>query len=271
MLRITLSMVPGGDERRQYPIGNIEICNIADNGDGTSNYGVMMQRHGPFGKAHYVAQEKNLLICNEHGTVVAVCDHEDDDIKVVHVLRHHRKKREAHDLLYRALVSLGHAERNCGDAGSSTWKRDRAFDKLWQTALRSIRKVRLLWSRTALIQQLIEEEREALLIPPGRELASFRSGSSSDKSERLPKVDEAGPKFLAKIFYKDLPDDTLYVTAEFVEEARDSINMAIVELGGDVDRVEVNKALIPFIPNPIIITLENSIQLAIPVVVTKED
>jgi hypothetical protein len=115
MLRIALSIVPGGNERRQYQIGNIEICNIADNGDGTSNYAVILQKNGPYGTAYSIADDKDLVTFNDRGTVVAIRDHDDDDIKVAQVRRHHRKEREAHDLLYRALVALGFADRN-GDA-----------------------------------------------------------------------------------------------------------------------------------------------------------
>lgn len=112
MLRITLTIVPNGMESRQYPIGNIEICNLEDNGDGTSNYAVIMQKHGPFGTGYRIAEDKELVSYDERGRVVAVRDHDDDDIKVVQVRKHHRTKREAHDLLYRALIALGHAERN---------------------------------------------------------------------------------------------------------------------------------------------------------------
>jgi hypothetical protein len=91
MLRITLSIVPYGNESRQYPIGNIEICNIEDNGDGTANYAVVMQKHGPYGKAYCIADDKSLLTYDERGRVVAIRDHDDDDIRVVQVHRHHRK------------------------------------------------------------------------------------------------------------------------------------------------------------------------------------
>jgi hypothetical protein len=112
MLRITLAIVPRGRESRQYTIGNIEICNLGENADGTCRYAAIMQKRGPFGAAFSLADDKDLLTYDGRGQVVAIRDHDDDEIKLVQIRRHDRLKREAHDLLYRALVALGFAERN---------------------------------------------------------------------------------------------------------------------------------------------------------------
>lgn len=113
-LRTTLAILPGGHEDRQYLIGNIEICNLGDNPDGTCRYAAIMQKRGPFGEAFSLAKDKDLLTYDGLGIVVAIRDHDDDDIKVAQVHRHDRLKRDAHDLLYQALVALGYADRNQG-------------------------------------------------------------------------------------------------------------------------------------------------------------
>jgi hypothetical protein len=111
-LRITLSIVPGGHEQRQYTIGNIDICNIGENVDGTCNYAAILQKREPFCAAFAAADRKALVAYDTRGLVVGIRDHDDDDIKVAQIRRHDRVRREAHDLLYRALVALGFRERN---------------------------------------------------------------------------------------------------------------------------------------------------------------
>lgn len=106
-LRITLSIVPGGHEQRQYTIGNIDICNIGENADGTCKYAAIMQKCGPFGVAFALAEHKALVAFDERGLVSAIRDHDDDDIKVAQIPHHDHERRDAHDLLYRALVALG--------------------------------------------------------------------------------------------------------------------------------------------------------------------
>jgi hypothetical protein len=113
-LRIALSIVPGGNENRQYTIGNIDICNIGENADRTCNYAAIMQKREPFGAAFCIAEDKGLVTYDERGVVIAIRDHDDADVKVAQVFHHDRLTRDAHDLLYRALVSLGYLERNSG-------------------------------------------------------------------------------------------------------------------------------------------------------------
>lgn len=113
-LRITLSIVPGGQEQRQYTIGNIDICNIGENVDGTCNYAAILQKCEPFGAAFAVADRKALVAYDTRGLVVGIRDHDDDDIKVAQIRRHDRVRCDAQDLLYRALGALGYAERHGG-------------------------------------------------------------------------------------------------------------------------------------------------------------
>jgi hypothetical protein len=79
-----------------------------------------------------------------------------------------------------------------------------------------------------------------------------------------------GPRFQAKILHKDYPDDALYITAEIGEEARDSIYYAIEELEWPVDRIEVNEALAPYMPNPVLVSDGESKRLIL-LIVAKED
>jgi hypothetical protein len=71
-----------------------------------------MQKCGPFGVAFALAEHKALVGFDERGLVSAIRDHDDDDIKVAQIPHHDRERRDAHDLLYRALVALGYSERN---------------------------------------------------------------------------------------------------------------------------------------------------------------
>jgi hypothetical protein len=109
-LRIALSIVPSGNEGRQYTIGSIDICNVCDNADGTCNYAAIMQKHPPFGAAFSAADDKGLVSYDERG--IAIRDHDDSDIKVVQITRHDPLKHDAYHLLHRALVALGYGKKN---------------------------------------------------------------------------------------------------------------------------------------------------------------
>ena len=110
-LRIALSIVPRGIEDRAYQIGTIEIWNLGGNFDGKCDYAVVQLKNAPFQNALATADGKGLVVY-KNGYVIDVRDHDDEEIKIVHVYGHDRVARDAHDLLYRALVVLGYADRN---------------------------------------------------------------------------------------------------------------------------------------------------------------
>jgi len=112
-LRIELSIVPYGVEENIRQIGRIDIWNLGRNTNETSNYAVVQFKPGsPFEDALTLASAKGLVTFDRHGIVTDVRDWDDQEIKIVHVIGHDRKTRDANDLLYRALVALGYAERN---------------------------------------------------------------------------------------------------------------------------------------------------------------
>jgi hypothetical protein len=112
-LRIALSIVPFGIEENSRQIGRIDIWNLGRNADQTSNYAVVqLKQESLFEDALTLADAKGLVTFDWHGMITDVADWDDQDVKIVHVIGHDRKTRDATDLLYRALLELGYAERN---------------------------------------------------------------------------------------------------------------------------------------------------------------
>lgn len=100
MIRVTIEMLPGGDESRRRVIGLIKIANHGEvRLDGTSDYGVVLTKTPPFSGALKERWRKAKF--------------EDDDEAIVgEVVGFHRTKRGVYDLLYRALEACGLAKRD---------------------------------------------------------------------------------------------------------------------------------------------------------------
>jgi hypothetical protein len=108
MLRCTIELLPGGDEKRARVIGLVEICNVGGTAE-RGNYAVVLKKTPPFAGALRAAWRKGLMNDREDGRVGPVFDalHEDAETITASVEGHHRTKRGSYDLLYRALVACG--------------------------------------------------------------------------------------------------------------------------------------------------------------------
>lgn len=104
MIRCTIELLPGGDESRARVIGCVEIANVSNLAP-VSNYSVVLKKTPPFKGALRLAWRKGLMVPGA----------EDDEVMVAGVEGHHRTKRGAYDLLYRALRACGLEKRNPAD------------------------------------------------------------------------------------------------------------------------------------------------------------
>lgn len=96
MIRVTIDLLPGGDESRARTIGLIEIANVGGTLD-IGNYAVVLKKTPPFGGALKAAWRRGVLQAG----------HEDEEVLAGEVIGHHRTKRGVYDLLYRALKACG--------------------------------------------------------------------------------------------------------------------------------------------------------------------
>ena len=98
MLRVTIEMLPKGDESRARTIGLIEIANVKTSEDGMiGDYAVVLTKTPPFSGALKAAWKRGVMQVG----------HEDEEIIVGAVEGLHRVKRGSYDLLYRALKACG--------------------------------------------------------------------------------------------------------------------------------------------------------------------
>jgi len=111
MLRVTIDLVPGGDEERARTIGRMEIANIKTREDGTADYVVILTKTPPFSGALRAAWRKGKLTCDDRLINGAVAG-EDDDMIVAIATGHHRSRHGVYDLLFRALCACGLQPRN---------------------------------------------------------------------------------------------------------------------------------------------------------------
>lgn len=110
MLRCTIELLPGGDEKRARTIGLVEICNIGGTAE-RGNYAVALKKTPPFTGALKAAWKKGLIRSNTLD-VDGIAIHDDDEIMTGTVEGHHRTRRGSYDLLYRALRACGLDKRN---------------------------------------------------------------------------------------------------------------------------------------------------------------
>jgi hypothetical protein len=111
MIRVTFELLPGGDESRARRIGLMEIANVKTHLDGTADYAVVMTKTPPFAGAFRAAWRKGRLTCDD-ATVNGAVAGEDETAIVALATGHHRTRRGVYDLLYRACLACGLAERN---------------------------------------------------------------------------------------------------------------------------------------------------------------
>lgn len=101
MLRCTIELLPAGDETRARTIGLVEIANVGGT-DAVGNYVVVLKKVPPMIGALKSAWRKGRF----QGAG------EDADIIAGRVEGHHRTRRGAYDLLFRALKACGLDARN---------------------------------------------------------------------------------------------------------------------------------------------------------------
>lgn len=111
MIRITFELLPGGDADKARTIGLMEIANIGIRLDGTADYACVLKKTPPFAGALKQAWRNGKLTSSDRAVNGATAG-EDDEAIVALVEGHHRTRRGAYDLLYRALVACGLDRRN---------------------------------------------------------------------------------------------------------------------------------------------------------------
>lgn len=97
MIRVTIDLLPGGDESRTKTIGQIDIANIGTSPSNHGTYSVVMKKTSPFRDALKTAWKKGVYDAKT----------EDDEIMQGLVEGHHRSRRGVYDLLYSALRACG--------------------------------------------------------------------------------------------------------------------------------------------------------------------
>lgn len=97
MIRVTIDLLPGGNEATKRTIGLVEISNDMTGTHEVGNYAVVLTKTPPFKGALKAAWKRGMLSPG----------HEDAEVMVGAVEGHHRTKRGVYDLLYRALKSCG--------------------------------------------------------------------------------------------------------------------------------------------------------------------
>ncbi|MCW4114778.1 hypothetical protein NPA31_007350 [Aurantimonas sp. MSK8Z-1] len=111
MIRVTFDLLPGGDESRCRTIGMMEIANIETRHDGTADYAVAMKKTPPFSGALRAAWRKGKVSYGDT-CLNAVLAGEDEELITGLATGHHRTRRGVYDLLFRAMLACGLAERN---------------------------------------------------------------------------------------------------------------------------------------------------------------
>lgn len=111
MIRVTFDLLPVGDESRSRTIGIMEIANIETRPDGTADYAVALRKTPPFAGALRAAWKRGRVTADDRA-LNGVLAGEDDELLTAMATGHHRTRRGVYDLLYRALVACGLAERN---------------------------------------------------------------------------------------------------------------------------------------------------------------
>ncbi|MEA1674066.1 hypothetical protein [Nitrospirillum sp. BR 11163] len=100
MIRVTIDLLPGGNEAGKRTIGMMEIANVG--GDLIQgNYAVILTKTPPFAGALRAAWRRGAM---QPG-------HEDEQVMAGEVVGHHRTQRGVYDLLYRALMAVGMHQR----------------------------------------------------------------------------------------------------------------------------------------------------------------
>jgi hypothetical protein len=117
VIRVTIELLPGGDEKRARTIGLVEIANIAVLPGNFGEYAVILKKCPPFTGALRDAWRRGRL--TDNGDNVAGAAVGDDDEAIVALIGgHHRTRRGVYDLLYRALRACGLEARNPENATS---------------------------------------------------------------------------------------------------------------------------------------------------------
>lgn len=111
MIRCTIELLPGGDERRARTIGLIEIANLRVSTGNLGDYAVVLKKTPPFEGALRRAWKSGRVTDNGMRIAAAVGG-EDGEAIVAQVEGHHRTRRGVYDLLYRALKACGLEQRN---------------------------------------------------------------------------------------------------------------------------------------------------------------
>jgi hypothetical protein len=101
MIRVTIELLPGGNETGKRTIGLVEIANVGGTHD-LGNYAVVLKKTPPFTGALRQAWKRGDVTLGR----------EFDDVVTGGVEGHHRQKRGVYDLLYLALRACGLAHRN---------------------------------------------------------------------------------------------------------------------------------------------------------------
>lgn len=114
MIRVTFDLLPGGDEARARTIGVMEIANVRTYPDNTADYAVVMKKTPPFRGALRAAWRKGLVTCADGHVNGAIAG--DPQFMTGAIEGHHRARRGIYDLLFRAMLACGLAERNRGPA-----------------------------------------------------------------------------------------------------------------------------------------------------------
>lgn len=107
MLRCKIELVPGGDESRARTIGLVEIVNVGSRADGLSDYAVVLKKTPPFAGALRQAWRSGRMTSSNDVYLTDVDVGEDEEAFYARVSGHHRTRRGAYDLLYRALRACG--------------------------------------------------------------------------------------------------------------------------------------------------------------------
>lgn len=111
MIRVTIELLPGGDESRARTIGLVEIANTAVDSGNYGDYAVVLKKCPPFTGALKQAWRSGRLVAD--GLRISGAHPGDDDELIVTAIEgHHRERRGVYDLLYRALKACSLDARN---------------------------------------------------------------------------------------------------------------------------------------------------------------
>lgn len=104
MLRVTIELLPGGNEDRARTLGMIEIANDGTGTQQTGNYVAVLKKTAPFSGALKAKWRGAVMYPNA----------EDEEVMTGQVSGFDRNRRGVYDLLYRALTACGIGKRNQG-------------------------------------------------------------------------------------------------------------------------------------------------------------